>query len=37
MIEGKAMSFGKKFSTQDFVDGALLSKDNVEKLILLSA
>ena len=28
IIEGKALSFGKKFSTQDFVDASILSKEN---------
>ena len=25
MLEGKVMSFGKKFSTQDFIDGRVVS------------
>jgi WD40 repeat protein len=29
IIEGKTLSFGKKFSSQDFVDGVLLQKDEV--------
>lgn len=27
IIEGKILSFGKKFSSQDFVDGVLLQKE----------
>ena len=36
-MEGKSLSFGKKFNTQDFVDAALLVRDNTERLVLLSS
>ena len=29
IIEGKALSFGKKFSSQDFVDASILSRDQI--------
>jgi len=37
MLEGRVVSFGKKFSTQDFIDGRVVPKDGVEKLVLLSS
>ena len=37
IIEGRALSFGKKFSTQDFVDASVFSKGSTEKLVLLSS
>lgn len=37
MLEGKVMSFGKKFSTQDFIDGRVVHIEETEKLVLLSS
>lgn len=37
MLEGRVMSFGKKFSTQDFIDGRVVSREGTDKLVLLSS
>ena len=38
MLEGRVLAFGKKFSTQDFIDARIIAKLGLsEKLVLLSS